>query len=81
MDLEAGKSHLIETTTINTDNINNPFVTPINKFREFNYDTTCRLEHEGEEYVFPMNSDMTVLELVENISKHLNTILTLLNTV
>ncbi|MBP3607564.1 MAG: hypothetical protein J6J11_04535 [Treponema sp.] len=82
MDLEAGKSHLIETTTVNTENIPQMFDIPINRFREFNYDSTMRWGHSEEEKLdCAMNSDMTILELVENISKCFSKVLYLLSAV
>lgn len=76
--MENTSSHKIISTNLCAENVTYDVL--IKNFREFNYNIKSTLTNtstELKDYYF--NSDMTLLDLLENICVYLNSVITELN--
>ena len=71
-------SHNISSTTISFENPTTDVL--VKNFREFNYNITAIIEHgSGIMIEYLMNSDMSLLDLLENLCKTINSLFKLIN--
>lgn len=79
----SSPSYKVSSKTISIDNLNKLFLTPLNeltKGESFNNDINGEIYPSGGIITeFKLNSDLSIYELLENITKYLKSIIEFLN--